>query len=277
MRTFALYMLILAATFGVVLAYRSTRTPSLKAAAVEVDPLSNEPAAPQEENAKPKPDIRAMLPAPPNPEPISKPAVQVPVRQNKPATPKIKPQPNPDMRRRRQAAQYWKDMAKRFEQQQTKLNRENDQNRRLNLIRSMAEHVRVDTLGTLDWAMSLLDPEEQRAALEAINKKALSGIGARIEPGQSGLPRIKETTILSAAASTGRVEPGDSISGMVTEDGSTISFKGRPIREVVRFLRGQPGTEIRLLMERVPTAGSIQPIPYDVLVQRSLIVMQPPF
>jgi len=135
----------------------------------------------------------------------------------------------------------------------------------------------MDTPGTLDWAMGLEDPEEWRAGLEAINKNALTGIGARIEMDETGLPKVGETTILSAVASTGQVEPGDYISGMVNSDGSIVYFKDRPIRQIVQFLRGQAGTEVQLLMERVPADGSAEPYSFDVAVQRSMIIVQPPF
>ncbi len=134
----------------------------------------------------------------------------------------------------------------------------------------------MDTPSTLDWAMGLEDPEERRAAFEAINDNALTGIGARIETDETGLPKIRETTILSAVASTGQVEAGDYISGMVNHDGSIVYFKDRPIRQIVQYLRGQAGSEIQLLMERASDDGS-DPYSFDVSVQRSLIVVQPPF
>ncbi|RKX46195.1 MAG: hypothetical protein DRP64_03540 [Verrucomicrobia bacterium] len=157
------------------------------------------------------------------------------------------------------------------------LNEENDPAKRMNLIRVMGRNVRIDTLSTLDWAMGMEDPEEQRAALDAINQNALVGIGARIQTDETGLPKIVDTTILSAIASTGMAEPGDYISGMVNSDGSTTYFKDLPVRQIVQFLHGQPGTEIRLLMERAPTEGDTEPYSFDVPVLRSMIIMQPPF
>jgi len=147
----------------------------------------------------------------------------------------------------------------------------------MNLIRSMARNVRTDTPRTLDWAMGLKNPDERRAALDAINKNALVGIGARIQTDETGLPKIMNTTIMSAVASTGKTQTGDYISGMVESDGTIIDFKDLPIREVVQRLRGQPGTEIRLLMQRAPSEGQKEPYLFDVPVQRSMIIVQPPF
>ena len=168
-------------------------------------------------------------------------------------------------------------MALQFEHQRLRFNQETDPAKRKNLIESMARNVQIDTLSTLDWAMALEDPAEKRAALEAINKNALAGIGARIHVDETGFPKITKTTVLSAVASTGQVESGDYITGIVNEDGSTIYFKNRPVQQIVQYLRGQSGTEVRLLMERIMPEGSDESYVFDVPVIRSIIVMQPPY
>ena len=237
-------------------------------------PIKEEPAPLQvQEVNQPRPDIRAAIPPPP------KPVVQEPEAKAPPkiAAPQIKEQPKAAVASRRRAAQYWRLAAQRFEQQGMVLDRESDPAKRMNLIQTMARNVRIDTLNTLDWAMGLEDPAEQRAALDAINKNALVGIGARIQTDETGLPKIVDTTVLSAIASTGMTEPGDYISGMMNSDGSFISFKDRPILQIVKLLHGQPGTEVRLLMERASADGHAEPYSFDVPVLRSMIIMQPPF
>lgn len=174
-------------------------------------------------------------------------------------------------------AQYWDRQAKRFNGLLEQLAREQDPSRRKALIQTLARYVRIDTLGALDWAMSLQDPSEQRMALDAINKASLSGIGARIEADASGFPKIRETTVLSAIAATGQVEPGDYITGMIGPDGQPISFKNLSLQEVVKYLRGQPGSEVQLLMERWPIDGKGEAQAFDVSIQRSLLVVQPPY
>lgn len=170
---------------------------------------------------------------------------------------------------------YWDQMARNFDRQLNQLDREQNPDRRLRLIQAIARYVRVDTLAALDWATTLSDPEEQRAALNAINKNALTGIGARIDSDETGLPIIRKTTILSAVESTGMVEDGDYISGMVQPDGSLVYFKDWPLQKVAQVLRGEAGTEVQLMMERVTPDGVWHS--FDVPVQRSLIVMQPDF
>lgn len=177
----------------------------------------------------------------------------------------------------RDPAQYWERQAKRFNKLLEQLALEENPDQRKRLIQSLAAYVRVDTLGTLDWAMGLEDPDEQRAALDAVNKYALSGIGARIEKDETGFPRIRETTVLSAVDATGQVEPGDYIVGIVNPDGETISFQNLSVREVVKQLRGKPGSEVQLLMERVSPDGYGDSHTFDVSIQRSLLVIQPPY
>ncbi|MDF7824927.1 hypothetical protein P4B35_12965 [Pontiellaceae bacterium B12227] len=171
---------------------------------------------------------------------------------------------------------YYDQMERNFSRQLKQLDKETDPVRRAKLIETLGRYVRIDTLEALEWATGLEDREEQRAALEAINKNALTGIGARIEMDDYGLPKIKNTTILSAAESTGQIQSGDYIAGMVTADGASVSFRGMTMQQIVNHLRGQPGTQIQLKMERSPEYGSTQPIPFEVPLERSLIVMQRP-
>jgi len=135
------------------------------------------------------------------PAPAEKPEIAAPAK-------KIKPVPHPPTR---PARQYWERQAQIFSQQQNNLTREKNPAKRQQLIQMLARYARIDTLHALEWAMNLEDPAERRKALEAINRNSLTGIGARIEVDHSGLPKIRETTILSAIDSTGLVEPGDYI------------------------------------------------------------------
>lgn len=211
----------------------------------------------------------------PRPTPTSeKTVVRPPTGKNLPVA-KKNSKPHPP--KPRNPAQYWESQAKRFNQLLEQLALEENPDKRNRLIQNLAAYVRVDTLGTLDWAMDLDNPDEQRAALDAVNKYALSGIGARIEQDETGFPRISETTVLSAVAATGQVEPGDYIVGIVNPEGDPISFQNLSIREVVKQLRGKPGSEVQLLMERVSSDGSGESHTFDVSIQRSLLVIQPPY
>ena len=267
MKKHVIQILMAATILAAGVAYRYRHTTTLR-------PIEEKPVPlPVQEASKPSPDVRAAIPPPPKPV-AQKPEPPAP---SKIAAPKVGKRPADAEANRRRAMQYWRLAAQRFEKQETMLDREDDPARRMNLIQTMAGNVRIDTLNTLDWAMDLEDPAERRAALDAINKNALVGIGARIQTDGTGFPKIVDTTVLSAIASTGMTEPGDYISGMVNEDGSTIYFKNLPVRKIVQLLHGQPGTEVRLLMERAPADDDSEPYSFDLPVLRSMIIMQPPF
>jgi C-terminal processing protease CtpA/Prc len=253
-------------------------TPSRHADEEVTGPQAQTTSAAKTEESKPRLAVRAAVP--PLPKPSPEPMIKKPALTAAPTVAAPKPEKRPNAATTaysRAAAQYWNEMAHQFKYQQEKLSHENDPAKRMTLIQKMAMNVRVDTPSTLEWAMGLEDSAEKRAAMEAINKNVLTGIGARIEMDETGLPKIRETTVLSAVASTGQVEPGDYMSGMVNGDGSTIYFKGRSLQQIVQLLRGKPGTEVRLLMERASADGNAESYSFDVPVQRSLIVVQPPF
>ena len=169
----------------------------------------------------------------------------------------------------------WEEQQLAFMEKKALLENETDPQERLRLLDSMMKYVRFDTMAALEWAMALEDPDERRAALEAINEKALVGIGAQIELDKEGLPKIKETTVLSAIGATGKVQPGDYIASIINEDGSTIDLHGMPLPDIVKLLRGKPGSTVRLVMERMSEDGG-EPVFFNVDVQRSMLVIGNP-
>lgn len=269
MKVHTIFILIIATALGSGSAYRFLkRKPPPPSEVPRVQPRTDE--------VKPeKSAVRRDVPKAPDPDP--KPVEKKIVPPVKAAAPPVKQRPQaPPMNREAALRRYWEIQAQQFDRQIERLNREEDSAKRMALIRSMSRYVRINTLSAIEWAMGIADPEERRAALEAINKNSLSGIGARIEIDETGFPKIGETTVLSAIAATGQVEPGDYIVGMEDGNGQPIYFEGLSARQVAQYLRGQPGTEVRVLMERVPNEGSPSQ-PFDVTVQRSLLVVQPPF
>lgn len=272
-RTVHILAILTALGTGVTYFVRHT-APCRHAVEIVTVPQAQTTAAPKREESKPSPVIRTATAH--LPKPVLKPVIKKSVPAPPPTIAAPKKPPESASVNNGAARIQWQEIALQFERQQQELNREKDQIRRMNLIRKMARNVRMNTLGTIDWAMSLEDPAERQAALDAINQNALSGIGARIKLDETGLPSIGETTILSAIASTGQVEPGDYISGIVNGDGSTIYFKGRSLQQIVQLLRGKPGSEVRLLMERASTEDGAEPYSFDLPIQRSMIVVQPP-
>lgn len=181
-------------------------------------------------------------------------------------TPKTKTTVNPTS-----ASARWKQIEKGFQRQKNELLNESDSNRRSKLIARMSHHVRFDTLSTIEWAMSLTDPEERIQALEALNRNALIGIGARILPDETGYPLIHEMTLLGAMETSEIARVGDYILGMEDSDGQWTSFQNMPMKEIIQYLRGEAGTKVHLLMGSGTSQNK-----YEITTQRSMIVMQPP-
>ena len=266
MKTRATIFLLATAILGVGAGYRFLTSLPTK------QPIEPVKATMPEYEAEP---IAEPIPikAPPPPEvsiPIEKPPAATQHAAEKPAKAQ-----STTTQSQQNAALYWEQQIRNFNRLMKRLEHEQNPAKRKQLIRAIGRFVRVNTIDTLDWAMALVDPEEQRAALEAINKNALSGIGARIEVDQTGLPKITETTILGAIGSSGQVEAGDYISGILNTDGSTTYFNGLPIQKIIGMLRGQPGSEVQLVMQRIPEQGG-GIYQFNVPLQRSMLVIQPP-
>ena len=237
------------------------------------------PSAPEREPA-PEPRAKAVPERPESPPPAEakrgaaspKPVV---VHQTPPPASFVPPPSRTIVARPAQPApeSRWEAANRFFELQKKALEGETDPAKRMRLIRAIAKNVRINTPATLEWAMGLENPEERRAALEAINRDALVGIGARIRKDREGWPEIVDTTVMSAIGSTGKVRPGDHILGMVDPAGETVGFQGLSMREVVGMLRGPAGSEAHLIMERPTEDG--RPEQFEVTVERSMIVVQP--
>jgi C-terminal processing protease CtpA/Prc len=63
----------------------------------------------------------------------------------------------------------------------------------------------------------------------------------------------------------------------VDPDGLPVSFENLSAQQVVKHLRGEPGSEVQLLMERLPSDENGESHIFDVSIQRSLLVIQPPY
>jgi len=276
MKLRAIHWVLISTALGSGVAYRLMKTaPEPLEAPV---PITQE--EPKEIVETPMLDARSSTP--PLPESSPQPEFVVlasppPALEPSPETRTLTPRElTPQERKEAALTRYWQSVKSRFNRQIQTLDREQDPARRSQLIQSMARHVRFDTLSAIDWATNLSDPEEQRIALEAINKHALVGIGAKLEMDATGYPKIQETTPMSAVDSTGRVEPGDYIVGMDDGNGDPFYFDGLSMAQIVKLLHGKAGSEVRLLMERKSEHDGASQV-FDVSVQRSLIVVQPAF
>jgi carboxyl-terminal processing protease len=75
----------------------------------------------------------------------------------------------------------------------------------------------------------------------------LNGIGAQLLA-IDGYPTVQEVVVGGAADKDGRLQADDKIIGMVNDDGSRESFVEQKLNNVVRKIRGKPGTKVKIVV-----------------------------
>ena len=77
---------------------------------------------------------------------------------------------------------------------------------------------------------------------------SLTGIGASLQS-EDGFAIVKELIPGGPADKDGRIEPEDKILGIEKEDGTSIDFVEQRLRDVVRHIRGEANTHVRLIIQ----------------------------
>jgi carboxyl-terminal processing protease len=77
---------------------------------------------------------------------------------------------------------------------------------------------------------------------------SLTGIGASLQS-EDGFAVVKELIPGGPADKDGRIQPEDKILGIQKEDGSEIDFVEQRLRDVVRHIRGDAGTHVKLIIQ----------------------------
>ncbi len=108
-----------------------------------------------------------------------------------------------------------------------------------------AEWGRKDTEAALQWSEKLPDPAERAAALEAIRTTAPVGIGAALAV-RDGYPVIQELVPGTPADRSGQIRPGDRILALAQGDNSFVDARDVSLTEIVKMVRGAPGTLLQL-------------------------------
>ena len=93
---------------------------------------------------------------------------------------------------------------------------------------------------------------------------SLTGIGASLQS-EDGFAVVKELIPGGPAEKDGRIQPEDKILGIQKEDGTEIDFVEQRLRDVVRHIRGEAGTHVRLIMQ--PSESKEKKI-YDLVRQK---------
>ncbi len=102
-----------------------------------------------------------------------------------------------------------------------------------------------DTDAALQWSEKLPDPAERAAALEAIRTTAPVGIGAALAV-RDGYPVIQELVPGTPADRSGQIRPGDRILALAQGDNSFVDARDVSLTEIVKLVRGAPGTLLQL-------------------------------
>ena len=93
---------------------------------------------------------------------------------------------------------------------------------------------------------------------------SLIGIGASLQS-EDGFAVVKELIPGGPAEKDGRLQPEDKILGIQKEDGTEIDFVEQRLRDVVRHIRGEAGTHVRLIIQ--PSESKEKKI-YDIVRQK---------
>lgn len=127
-----------------------------------------------------------------------------------------------------------------------------------------------DTLAALQWSAGLTDPSARAAATDGIQRVAPVGIGARLTPGDDGLPVLVDFVPGSPASASGQLQPGDKVVAVGDGAGGWVSASGRSLGDVVGMIRGTPNTQVALQVQSPGGAA-----PRVVTLGRQQIVHRP--
>jgi len=125
-----------------------------------------------------------------------------------------------------------------------------------------------DTDAALRYADQLSSPTEREAALNGIHSVAPVGIGAALTM-QEGFPVITGLLAGTPAELSGQLHPGDCIVAVAQGSGSFVQTQGMPLSDVVKAIRGTPGTSVRLQV--VASDASPDSVPLTVSIIRGQI------
>jgi hypothetical protein len=115
-----------------------------------------------------------------------------------------------------------------------------------------------DTDAALRWANQFPDPAEQEAAVAAIRSTAPVGIGASLSM-KDGLTTINQLVAGAPAELSGQLRPGDRIVALAQGDNSFVTAQGVSLADMVKMIRGAPGSLLQLQILSADAAPNTPP------------------
>ena len=101
---------------------------------------------------------------------------------------------------------------------------------------------------TFDPHTTYMNKESLEDLVQQTLQLSLTGIGASLMS-EGGYAVVKELIPGGPADKDGRIQPEDKILGIQNEDGTEVDFVEKRLRDVVRQIRGDAGTHVRLIIQ----------------------------
>ena len=117
---------------------------------------------------------------------------------------------------------------------------------------------------TFDPHTTYLSKDSLEDLIQQSLQLSLIGIGASLQS-EDGFAVVKELIPGGPAEKDGRIQPEDKILGIQKEDGTDIDFVEQRLRDVVRHIRGEANTHVRLIIQ--PSESKEKKI-YDLVRQK---------
>ena len=133
-----------------------------------------------------------------------------------------------------------------------------------------SEWASKDTLAALQWVGSLADENARSAARQGIESVAPVGIGARLSPGEGGLPILQELVPGGPASASGQVQAGDTILAVGDANGRWVDAGTIKMGDLVGLIRGDANTQVSLQVQSPGDAA-----PRAVTIGRQQIIYSP--
>jgi hypothetical protein len=136
--------------------------------------------------------------------------------------------------------------------------------------RIASEWASRDTLSALQWAGSLADENARNAARQGIDAVAPVGIGARLSPGNGGLPVLQELVPGGPASASGQLRTGDTILAVSDANGRWVDARTVQMGDLIGLIRGEPNTQVSLQIQSPGDSA-----PRAVTIGRQQIIYPP--
>lgn len=117
---------------------------------------------------------------------------------------------------------------------------------------------------TFDPHTTYMNKESLEDLIQQSLQLSLTGIGASLQS-EDGFAVVKELIPGGPADKDGRLQPEDKILGILKDDGTEIDFVEKRLKDVVRDIRGEAGTHVKLIIQ---PADSKERKVYDIVRQK---------